>query len=313
MPKGKPDGRVRTKVAIKPARERTPTPERRQRAPAEGPKTAKRPRRSDAALLAAEVERLEQQLAAARKQLAALEARADIDPLTELPNRRGFERELKRSLAYVKRYGASAALLYLDLDGFKRSTTATATPPATPCSGRWRGARPPCARIRCGGAHRWRRFVLLLWNCDEADARQGAGLEAAIGRTTATHAGVALAVGASCGAALLLPLDEPADAIERADRAMYARKAARSAAQAADATVTPRQPSRADLPPPAQCATFAMCRCGLSEGRALSVRWRILMLKHSGPGRRAGRCCADARSRAEPGGRLSRTSRSRSL
>jgi GGDEF domain-containing protein len=52
-------------------------------------------------------------------------------------------------------------------------------------------------------------------------------LEAAIARTTAIHAGATLSVGASAGAALLLPLDQPADVIERADRAMYARKANR--------------------------------------------------------------------------------------
>src|SRR5262249_59142591 len=57
--------------------------------------------------------------AVARAQMVDLAARAETDPLTDLPNRRGFERELRRSLAYVKRYGASAALLYLDLDGFK--------------------------------------------------------------------------------------------------------------------------------------------------------------------------------------------------
>ena len=36
-------------------------------------------------------------------------ARADIDPLLDILNRRGFERELKRALAYVKRYGTQAA------------------------------------------------------------------------------------------------------------------------------------------------------------------------------------------------------------
>jgi hypothetical protein len=36
-----------------------------------------------------------------------------------------------------------------------------------------------------------------------------------------------LSVGGSVGAALLLPLDQPADVLERADRAMYVRKAAR--------------------------------------------------------------------------------------
>ena len=48
-----------------------------------------------------------------------LEARADIDPLLDILNRRGFERELKRALAYVKRYGTQAALMFIDLDGFK--------------------------------------------------------------------------------------------------------------------------------------------------------------------------------------------------
>ena len=73
-------------------------------------------------------------------------------------------------------------------------------------------------------------FVLLLWNLNETDAHGKAlALEAAVARTTATHAGATLAVGASAGAAMLLPLDTGPDVLERADRAMYARKAARGA------------------------------------------------------------------------------------
>jgi diguanylate cyclase (GGDEF)-like protein/PAS domain S-box-containing protein len=44
---------------------------------------------------------------------------ADHDPLTGLFNRRGFERELESHLSRAKRYGASGALLLLDLDKFK--------------------------------------------------------------------------------------------------------------------------------------------------------------------------------------------------
>jgi hypothetical protein len=80
----------------------------------------KRSAPSQAMRLVAEVERLECELAAMRAQVAALEACAEIDPLTNLANRRGFERELKRACAYVKRYGTSAALIYVDLDDFKR-------------------------------------------------------------------------------------------------------------------------------------------------------------------------------------------------
>jgi GGDEF domain-containing protein len=86
--------------------------------PAEAPKP-KRPVRSTPMQLAAEVERLAAELERSRARIADLEAKVDIDPLTDLLNRRGFGRELKRSVAYVKRYGVSAALIFLDLDGFK--------------------------------------------------------------------------------------------------------------------------------------------------------------------------------------------------
>jgi diguanylate cyclase (GGDEF)-like protein len=97
---------------------RATSPERRLHEHAEAEAPARLPR-STAMRLAAEVERLERELAAARAQMSALEARADIDPLTDVLNRRGFERELKRSLAYVKRHGTGAALVYVDLDDFK--------------------------------------------------------------------------------------------------------------------------------------------------------------------------------------------------
>lgn len=232
MPKGKPDGSVRAKLATRPARERTPTPQRRQQAPAEEAKIAKRPSRSDAARLAAEVERLQQQLEAARAQLAVLEAHADIDPLTDLANRRAFERELARALAYVKRHGIGAALLYLDLDDFKRINdrhghSAGDAVLRAVASVLGRHVRESDLVARIGGDE----FALLLWNCDEANAvAKALALEASIGRTTAVHDGTVLRVGGSVGVATLLPRDEPAEAIARADRAMYARKAARRAA-----------------------------------------------------------------------------------
>ena len=65
------------------------------------------------------VAKLRARLAEARKQIADLKQRADTDVLLDIPNRRSFERELRRSLAYVKRYRATAALLYLDVDRLK--------------------------------------------------------------------------------------------------------------------------------------------------------------------------------------------------
>jgi diguanylate cyclase (GGDEF)-like protein len=185
--------------------------------------------RSDAMRLMAEVERLERELAAAHARMAALEAGAEVDPLTDVLNRRGFARELERALAHVKRYGTSAALLYVDLDGFKpvndrhghgagdavlRAVSSVLT----------RHVRASDVVARLGGDE----FGVLLWQLAEPDARRKAvELENAVLRTTAIHAGATLAVGASVGVAALLPLDRPSDVLERADRDMYERKAVR--------------------------------------------------------------------------------------
>ena len=49
-----------------------------------------------------------------------LRQRADRDPLTGLRNRTVFERDLAIQLARCQRYGETAALLMIDLDGFKQ-------------------------------------------------------------------------------------------------------------------------------------------------------------------------------------------------
>ena len=48
-----------------------------------------------------------------------LEDLARTDPLTGLANRRSFEEEAERTIEHVARYGSGAALIMLDLDGFK--------------------------------------------------------------------------------------------------------------------------------------------------------------------------------------------------
>ena len=65
------------------------------------------------------IRRLKVQLAQARARIEELEASADTDFLLDIPNRRGFERELNRAVAYIKRYHASAALIVLDVDRLK--------------------------------------------------------------------------------------------------------------------------------------------------------------------------------------------------
>ncbi len=203
----------------------------------------RQPARSLAMRLAEEVDRLEAELAAARSRMAALETRAEIDPLTDLVNRRGLDRELKRALAYVKRYGTSAVLVYLDLDGFKSVNdryghAAGDTVLKAVAMVLTRHVRASDLVARIGGDE----FVVLLWNVAESDAQTKArSLEAAVGRMTAPYRDVTLSVGASAGGATLLPLDTPASVLERADRVMYARKTSRrSALAAATSAADPR-------------------------------------------------------------------------
>jgi diguanylate cyclase (GGDEF)-like protein len=184
--------------------------------------------------LAAEVERLAAELKASQTRISELEARIDVDPLTETFNRRGFERELKRSLAYVKRYGVSAALIYLDLDGFKpvndrHGHAAGDAVLKTIAAALVRKVRTSDIVARIGGDE----FAVLLWNVTEDEAAAKAqALEAAVYATPVRWSTSTLVVGASAGVTPISPLDAPADLLARADAAMYARKAERYARQA---------------------------------------------------------------------------------
>lgn len=198
--------------------------------------------RSLAMRLAAEVERLAAQLQHSRARVSDLEAMIEIDPLTELLNRRGFERELKRALAYVKRYGTYAALLFIDLDAFKpvndryghaagdavlKAVAATLT----------RHVRASDVVARLGGDE----FVVLLWNVTEAAAiAKAAALETMIAAAPVRSGTATLTVGASAGVAPIGPADTAAELLSRADAAMYARKYARKSARKRDTDISPR-------------------------------------------------------------------------
>ncbi len=184
-----------------------------------------------AALLRAEIERLTRELDDARSRIAELETRADVDPLLDILNRRGFERELKRSLAYVKRYGTEAALLYLDLDGFKAindqyghaAGDALLKAVAAELAAHVR-ASDVVARL--GGDE----FGVLMWNAGEPQAEMRArDLEARIEAIRLGHDVATLNVGASAGFARLRGDLDAAALIDLADKAMYARKKERRA------------------------------------------------------------------------------------
>lgn len=178
------------------------------------------------ASLLAENERLKRELAVARARIGELEARADIDPLLDILNRRGFERELARSLAHVKRYGTQAVLLFIDLDGFKAVNDR---------HGHGAGdallkavARELCARVRASdvvGRLGGDEFGVVIWRVDEMQAAAKAReIEALIARIAVPHGNAQIQVGASVGIAPLFADATPIQTIAAADRAMYSRK-----------------------------------------------------------------------------------------
>jgi diguanylate cyclase (GGDEF)-like protein len=175
------------------------------------------------------IRRLKAQLAEAQALIGELRASADTDFLLDIRNRRGFERELNRSIAYIKRYRASGALIVLDVDRLK---------PINDAFGHAAGDQVLKAIVavllrqvrssdvvgRLGGDE----FALLLWNLSETDARaKAASLEQAIDQLTFVFRGRTVTAGASAGVAILGPHAEAGRALEEADRAMYVRKAQR--------------------------------------------------------------------------------------
>ncbi len=192
---------------------------------------AARPTPSDPMRLAAEVTRLEAELAAMRLRVAELEIHAERDALTGVMNRRGFERELKRVAAHVHRYGGNAALVYLDLDGFKpvndrfghaAGDAVLAAVAATLVA----SVRASDIVARVGGDE----FAVLLWNLSPQDARNKShALERAIAQTVVPCEGCGLTVGATAGVAEFLADHDIAGLLARADGAMYARKRDRKA------------------------------------------------------------------------------------
>jgi diguanylate cyclase (GGDEF)-like protein len=209
---------------------------------AEASKASKPPARAAAVRLAAEVDALAAQLQASRARIADLEARIDIDPLTDTLNRRGFERELKRSLAYVKRYGTSAALVYIDLDSFKpvndrHGHAAGDAVLKAVAAALLRHVRASDVVARIGGDE----FVVLLWNVGgPAAVAKAQALETAVYSTPVRWDASTLVVGASAGVALLGALDSAAEVMARADAAMYARKRGRNAYRGANPDVVAR-------------------------------------------------------------------------
>ena len=224
--KGRNTSGRRTKTAPK-AAPKGPVGPARRRASAKGAKDGAKGGTKDSAKQT--IRGLRSKLAAAQRRVAELEAAADTDFLLDIPNRRGFERELLRAIAYMKRYRASGALIVLDVDRLKPINDSFGHAAGDEvlkaiAAALTRQVRASDVVGRLGGDE----FALLLWNLSETDARaKAAALEEAIDALSFSFAGSKVSAGASAGVAILGAHAEAGKALEEADSAMYLRKAQR--------------------------------------------------------------------------------------
>ena len=175
-----------------------------------------------------EISRLRALVAQLERRVEELDELAHQDSLIELPNRRGFMRELERLVDRGNRYGHIAAMLYVDLDGLKmindsfghQAGDEALIQVAQLLNG---GVRRSDVVARIGGDE----FAILLESATEASAHETAArLENMVCDCDFTHDGDVLPLSVAIGVAVIGPNDCAADVMARADEEMYRRKAA---------------------------------------------------------------------------------------
>jgi diguanylate cyclase (GGDEF)-like protein len=175
-----------------------------------------------------EISQLRGKVARLQERVEQLDQLAHQDALINLPNRRGFMRELERLIARVDRYGLKAAMLFVDVDGLKiindsfghRAGDEALIQVANLLS---KGVRHSDVVARIGGDE----FGILLECADEAAAQETAArLNEQISGCEFLHDGEPLPLGVAIGVGMIDSLDTPETVMERADEAMYRRKAA---------------------------------------------------------------------------------------
>ncbi len=187
----------------------------------------------ETATLAAEIERLRGALEQSEARIEELQQSAHEDALTGLLNRRGFEQAFVRTIAYLKRYGGVAALLYLDLDRFKPVNDQYGHAAGDVVLQEISKLIVSCVRAsdivaRVGGDE----IAVLLLNIDDVQAEAKARfLEERVAGAEFAVSGTRLDVGLSAGSTMLSGDDEIEGAMKRADASMYARKKQRRAAR----------------------------------------------------------------------------------
>src|SRR6476646_3723652 len=165
-----------------------------------------------------EISSLRGKVARLQERVEQLDQLAHQDSLINLPNRRGFMRELERLISRVDRYGIGAAMLFVDVDGLKmindtfghRAGDESLIEVANLLS---KGVRHSDVVARIGGDE----FGVLLESADEQSAQETAArLIDQISACEVMHDGEALPLGVAIGVGMIDALDTAEAVMERA-------------------------------------------------------------------------------------------------
>jgi diguanylate cyclase (GGDEF)-like protein len=178
--------------------------------------------------LAAEVERLRGMIRSLEDRVLQLDRLAHQDALIDLPNRRGFLRQLDRLIDRVRRYGDQGAMLFVDIDGLKAindtyghlAGDGALIEVARELAA---GVRKSDTVARLGGDE----FGILLERADEETALETSErLAKRIAACDFSFDGVKLKLGVAVGVGLIGSEDSAESIMRRADKAMYRAKSA---------------------------------------------------------------------------------------
>ena len=183
---------------------------------------------TDPDTLLAEVRRLKAEISQLHERVELLDHLAHQDVLIDLPNRRGFMRQLEAAIDRVSRYDDSAAMLFVDIDGLKMINDTFGHQAGDHALIQvaevlLEGIRKSDCVARLGGDE----FAVLLERADEATAIETAErLVAMITHCEFCFQGMCLPLSVAIGISVIEPHDQPDAVMARADLAMYRDKAA---------------------------------------------------------------------------------------
>ena len=175
-----------------------------------------------------EVDSLRQQVETATRRMESMERLADQDTLLPIYNRRAFVRELTRLMMYSERYGATASLVFLDLNGFKKINDEHGHAAGDEALKRVsellvENVRGSDVVGRLGGDE---FGVILAQASEDAALAKAKELAAKIADLPLFWDGVRFNIGAAYGVTAFKPGENAAEALEAADQAMFDNKKA---------------------------------------------------------------------------------------